>query len=109
METHQESMQNLREILRTAMHLQAIPMAMNALVGMSQLLVQTNRKERATEILALVLHYPMGEETRTEAEQLFLDLEAELCPRVIWDAREQALAMTLDDMVEIVLNDQEVF
>jgi allophanate hydrolase subunit 1 len=106
METYQESMQSLREVLMTAMRVQAIPMALSALVGMSELMVRTDTdKERATEILALVMHYPMNAETRAEAERLFLELEAELCPRVIVDAKAQAEEITLDEMVDIVLND----
>lgn len=103
METYQESMESLREVLRTAMRVQAIPMALSALVSISDLMVKGDDKEQAAEILALVLHYPMGSETRAEAEQLFLNLEAELCPRVIDDAKVQAEILTLDEMVDIVL------
>jgi hypothetical protein len=65
--------------------------------------IQQADKERAAEILALVIHYPMPSDTRRYAEALFNDLDAELCPRAIWDAREKALTITLDDMVTEIL------
>jgi len=40
---------------------------------------------------------------RRREEQLYADLESELCPRVIFDAREQAERITLEDMVTRVL------
>jgi thymidylate synthase ThyX len=65
--------------------------------------IQQADKARAAEILALVIHYPMQSETRRYAEAMFSDLDAELCPRTIWDAREKALTITLDDMVTEIL------
>jgi hypothetical protein len=65
--------------------------------------IQNADKERAAEILALVIHYPMQRDTRRYAETLFAALDEELCPRAIWDARAKALAITLDDMVTEIL------
>lgn len=76
----------------------AIPAVLDALVGIAQELIDTDEKERAVEILALVLNYPMNRETREVAVYLFDELEAELCPRVIWDARALANDLTLDDL-----------
>jgi hypothetical protein len=87
-----------REALRTAIEAGAVPAAIDALVGIAQSLVDEDDKERAAEILALVLLYPMNREAREVAEAMFDELEAELCPRVMMDAQALAEVMTLDDL-----------
>jgi hypothetical protein len=44
----------------------------------------------------------MRPSTHEVAETRYLELEASLCPRVIWDACEAAEQMTLEEMVESV-------
>lgn len=90
--------QNHRAALRAAIEREALPAAIDALVGIAQNLVEARDSERALEILTLVLYYPMNRETREVAETLYDDLEATVCPRLLLDARTLALSMTLDDL-----------
>ncbi|MFZ4816510.1 MAG: hypothetical protein ACOYL5_18390 [Phototrophicaceae bacterium] len=66
----------------------------------AQLLIAAQHKEVAAELLAYILHHPeTPPATYQQADTLFDDLEAELCPRVIWDARAQAKTATLPQIV----------
>jgi hypothetical protein len=85
------------------MEAEITPKVLDILVEVAKMSIYHDDKTFAVEILALALQYPMCVETLQEAEQLYTDLEMELCPRVIFDAREQAERITLEDMVERVL------
>ncbi|MEL6268890.1 MAG: hypothetical protein AAFV33_11350 [Chloroflexota bacterium] len=55
------------------------------------LIGRDDRNERTVAALVFVMEHPATDAvTRDRAEDLFLDLEAELCPRVIYDGREHA-------------------
>lgn len=96
-------MKYYRDALKTAIQLGAIPSAINALVGIAETFIERGDGERAADILALVLCYPMSSDTRELAEDLFMDLESRLCPRVIYDARARCEEITLDDLaLEII-------
>lgn len=77
--------------------------ALDLLVQIAQQEIVIGDKTLAADILALALAYPLRQVTRDLAETLFDDLERELCPRVIWDARASAEETTLDEMVARVL------
>jgi hypothetical protein len=98
-------MKYYRDALKTALELGAIPSAINALVGIAETFMERGDGERAAEILALVLCYPMTSDTRDVAEDLFMDLESRLCPRVIWDARARCEEITLDDLASEILGE----
>ncbi len=70
------------------------------IVGIADLLMDTGNKEAAANALAFVIEHPTtSDSTRERAIDLFNDLEAELCPRVIWDARARAQEITLQQVV----------
>jgi len=96
-------METLFSELEAAMEAEITPKVLDILVEIAKVSVYHDDKTFAVEILTLVLQYPMRVETLQEAEQLYADLESELCPRVIFDAREQAERITLEDMVNRVL------
>ncbi len=96
-------MDYLLKALQCAWEEACVSEMVDILVEIAEGHLQHADRERAAEILALVIHYPMQSDTRRYAEALFTDLEAELCPRTIWDARERALTITLDDMVTEIL------
>src|SRR5450432_3491156 len=96
-------METLFSELEAAMEAEITPKVLDILVEIAKVSVYHDDKTFAVEILALVLQYPMRVETLQEAEQMYTDLESELCPRVIFDAREQAERITLEDMVNRVL------
>ena len=96
-------MKYYRDALKTAIELGAVPAAINALVCIAESLIERGEAERAAEILALVLCYPMSRETRNLAEDLFMNLEGMLRPRVIADAQTRCDELTLDDLaLEII-------
>ena len=96
-------METLRSELEAAMDAEITPKVLDILVEIAKVSIYHDDKTFAVEILALALQYPMRVETLQEAEQMYTDLETELCPRVIFDAREQAERITLEDMVSQVL------
>lgn len=89
--------------LQTAMDAEITPKVLDILVEIAQEALYHDDKDTAAEILALALQYPMRVETYEQAESMFTALEAELCPRVIYDAWEQAQVITLEDMVAQIL------
>lgn len=97
-------MEQLHKVLRIAMQNQDMKPALDILVKLSEYMVEKGEKERAVEILTIVLRYPMRADSLKRAQSLYNDLEAELCPRVIEDAKTLAEDMTLDDLMEAILN-----
>lgn len=77
--------------------IQREPTLLAALVGVAELLIRDGKTDQAATLLAFVLEHPLTrEETHDYAFDLFDELEATICPRVILDAREAARTLTLD-------------
>jgi hypothetical protein len=98
-------METLYSELESAMEAEITPKVLDILVEIAEIALIQGDKNFAIEILALTLNYPMRVETLERAECMFSALEAELCPRVMWDAYEKAQRMTLEDMVAHVLEE----
>jgi hypothetical protein len=90
--------------LRNAQQHEALSAMLDTLIRIAETSVENGDKERAAEILILVVLYPLNRYSRARAEELLLDLKAEICPRVIVDAEARAQEITLDEMVEEILN-----
>jgi hypothetical protein len=97
------SMDRFHKTLEIALKNEALIMIMDTLIKMAEVLVEKGEKERAVEMLVIALHYPMRQATRLRAEAMFDELETELCPRVIADARSLADEVTLDDLMQAIL------
>ncbi|MBL8118585.1 MAG: hypothetical protein J0L63_09025 [Anaerolineae bacterium] len=97
------SMERFHKTLKIAMKNEALLMIMDTLVKMAEVMIDKGEKERAVEILTIAMQYPMRQATRTRAESLYSDLESEVCPRVILDAKTLAEEITLDDLMEAIL------
>jgi hypothetical protein len=70
------------------------------LVRIADLLIEHGITDEAANLLAFVMAQTEVDPTTFDhAEDLFLDLEAEICPRVIWDAREFARSITLEQII----------
>jgi len=95
--------QPLFDELAAAMDAELMPKVIDLLVEIAQHLIERNDKARAVEILSLALLYPMRALTLDLAESLYNDLESELCPRVMSDARDLAELLTLEDMVRLLI------
>ena len=98
-------MEQFCKVLRIAMQNQAIFSVLDILVKMAEFMVEKGDKERAVEILTISLEYPLRDESRKRAEALYNDLAAELCPRVLLDAKTLAKDITLDDLLEVILSE----
>ena len=93
--------------LRFAQQQESVPTMLDTLALIADASVEAGDTELAAEILALILLYPLNKFTRQRAEELFLNLKSEICPRVILDAETRALEITLDEMVEEILKREE--
>lgn len=77
---------------------------LRALTELAALMIEGDKKGEAANLLAFVLHYPdVRYDIYDRADDLFILLEAELCPRVIQDARDLASSTTLRGAVENAL------
>lgn len=71
------------------------------LIDLAALMVRDGHKNEAAGVLAYVMHQPdTPYEEYDRADDLWIELESELCPRVILDARTDATFMTLRGIVE---------
>ncbi len=96
-------MQAIYDELQLAMVAEVTPKVIDILVEISEHLIERGEKDRAAEILTFALMYPMRSVTLELAEMRFRDLEAELCPRVILDARVLVQELTLEDLVKLII------
>ena len=104
MDTYNDpSLERFHKMLRIAMKNDALLMIMDTLIKMAEVMVDKGEKERAVEILTITMQYPMRQTSRLRAEEIYNDLEAELCPRVMADAKSLAEEITLDDLMEAIL------
>jgi hypothetical protein len=98
-------MQALFDELQAAMDADLTPKVIDILVEFADHLCERGDRERAVEILTFALMYPMRAVTFDLADLRFRELEAELCPRVILDARMLAQELTLEDMVKLIMTE----
>jgi hypothetical protein len=103
---HDPSMERFHKTLVVAMKNEALLMIMDTLVKMADVMIEKGEKERAVEMLTITLQYPMRPATLTRAATLYANLESEVCPRVMTDAKALAEDVTLDDLMEAILGKQ---
>lgn len=71
------------------------------LIDLAALMIEHGKKTEAAQVLAYVMHQPdVPYDEYDRADDLWIDLEAELCPRVILDAKTDATFMTLRGIIE---------
>lgn len=107
MDSEDETLARYHKTLRVAHRSDALLMVMDTLIKLAELLIRKGEKPRAAEILTFVMQYPLRPVSRQRATALLLELEAELCPRVMADARALADDLTLDDLLEAILGGLE--
>ena len=87
----------LRQALEATMSVRAIAPALLTVVGIAALLMSEGKRERALELLALVLsHRATWQWTKDRAAPLVAKLEAELSPHLFVAAQERGRARDLD-------------
>ncbi len=105
-----QSSQHLRAALQISMRLQAIPLALDILTTLAALLIKDEQdaaanRTRAVELLALVMDHPAGEKhTRDRAEGLLAEMDSELPPEAIMEARERGIARELEELVREIMS-----
>ncbi|MBK8021681.1 MAG: hypothetical protein IPK19_09675 [Chloroflexi bacterium] len=97
-------MQSLYAELEAAMELELVVKVLDILIDIAEIDIKLNNMTSAAEILALALHYPMRAVTDERAQMMFAELEIQICPRAIEDARALAQEITLEEMVSRILS-----
>jgi predicted ATPase/transcriptional regulator with XRE-family HTH domain/cytochrome c553 len=93
------------EALPMALEVQAIPLALDALVGLAYLAVQIGQAEQAMELAICVSCHPAStQEAKDRAGQLGAELEAQLTPQQVEGAQARARTRSLDVTVTELLN-----
>jgi hypothetical protein len=104
MENYQERAKPIQTIINTAWQAGFVAETLAGLTDLSALMMQAGKTTEAANVLAFVLHHAdVPYDTYDRAEDLFIDLEAHLCPRVLSDAKEQARYLTMRGVVEMAL------
>ena len=99
-----KSQQYFRETLATAMEAKALPVALDALVGITAVRAKAGAAEPALELAAYILHHPASsKETQERAAQLGAEVQAQLTPPQIEAAQARAQAQTLEALVAEIL------
>lgn len=96
-----------REALIAAHDADSVPAQLDVLVSIAEFLYEEGDRERAVEILALACCYPMHQDTRELADNLYDYLATLVCPRILDDAVALADELTLEDMVLEVISEIE--
>ncbi|MBK8135956.1 MAG: hypothetical protein IPK52_08965 [Chloroflexi bacterium] len=91
----------LRVLVSAARAMDALVEVYARLIDLAALMVEHGKKSEAAAILAYIMHQPdVPYDEYDRADDLWIDLEAELCPRVISDARADATFMTLRGIID---------
>lgn len=99
-ESHKKA-RELQVLIMASREIGATEEILAALTDVAGLLVQHGKTTEAANLLAYILHHAdVPYDTYDRADDLWIALEAELCPRVIADAREQASYMTLRGIMD---------
>jgi hypothetical protein len=94
----------LSVIIHAARQMGAHVEAYDRLIDLSALMVSAGKTTEAANLLAFLLHQTdMPYDLYDRADDLWLDLESSLCPRVITDAKADAVFMTLRGAIEAAL------
>lgn len=98
-----------RESLKLAMNIQALPGAIDALVGLASLLLKADKMEQgeqALEILTLALNHPASSrDNQDRAARLLAEVEPQLPTETVKTFRPRKQAKTLEFVVKKILGD----
>jgi len=90
-----------RVMIQAALQIGSKPDALSAMTDLAALMIEDDKKGAAVKVLAFILNHPdVPYQVYDRADDLFIRLEAELCPRVIEDARTEARVMTLRGVID---------
>lgn len=101
---HITAKKHFQNALRLAMNKQAVPIALDVILGMANILNQTGLKAKALEYLVYSLNHPaLMKSQREQALHLRHLLEDELPPDAIQEAQERGQLRPIDEVVDEIL------
>jgi predicted ATPase/DNA-binding XRE family transcriptional regulator len=93
-----------RDALQLSIDAEAMPIALDALLGLGNLQVQSGHAEQALLLYYYILsHTSSEEETKTRAEQLRIALEPKLNSTQVEAARAKVIEKTFEEIVNVAL------
>ncbi len=102
-----ESKRCFCEALRSAMGIQAAPVAVDALVGIAGLFRKEGRVKEALEILTFAIQYPAAyRDTKERAESLRSEVTPQLPPQVIEEIEKRGKDGGLKEIAEKILGSE---
>ena len=92
-----------RVALKAALVINTVRDALDAMTGIAARLIDRGLTEEAANILTYVRSHPdVHHETFDSADEMYIALEEQVCPRIIQDAREFILGKSLTTMANYV-------
>lgn len=89
--------------LRAALAINAVGEALDAMTSLAQRWLESGSTQEGANLLVFVMNHPdVRYDTFDRAEEMFLELEARACPRVLLDAKEFVLGKSLTTMATYV-------
>lgn len=89
--------------LRAAVAIDANGEALDAIASIAGCYLNRGLAQEAANLLAFVTNHPdVLHDTFDRAEELFLDLEERMCPRVILDAKTFAVAKSINTVAHYI-------
>lgn len=100
------SERDYKAALRAALAIDAVGEALDAMTGVALRLLERGETQSAANLLTFVTRHPdVRHDTFDAADDLYMQLEASACPRVIEDARAFILGKTINTMAQHILAD----
>jgi hypothetical protein len=99
----QNPIERHRKALEIAVKHEAVPMMLETLVRVAELLHYDGETQRPLEIVTLTLCYPMSPRLRARAEVLAADLSEHMDAHVVESVWAWTDTVTLDEIVESIL------
>ena len=104
-ESFEKRVKEIKLVVHAAQQINAWSEILNGLTDTARLLIESDHKTEAANVLAYVMHHPdVPYDVYDRADDMFVVLESELCPRVIEDARADASFITLRGVIEAAFN-----
>lgn len=92
-----------RIALRAALAINAVGEALDAMTWLARHWLNRGSTQEGANLLAFVMNHPdVRYDTFDRADEMFLELEAQACPRVLLDAKEFVLGKSLAAMAAYV-------
>jgi hypothetical protein len=102
----QPTLAELLNHLDFSMRAELVNPMLHILYDIADTFARGNDKAQAFQILALINLYPLTKPLSSKVESLLDELEFQLCPRVVVDARERAETLTLDEIATELISSQ---